>query len=571
MITEDNTMNLKGNSLLMKCVDEALGILSSKNIYFVVDDKFEPLINVESFDNSISFYIRLLRDYIDVDFIKKKNTSSKLNKIAIRNMYIYLNYLKKIITIKEKENIYLYTDQLIKLDIYIIFGCILHELNKRIIQMPEYFPLCIKELEKKYNIPCIDYITPFDNKWKEEAKEILETLIETKKTNIDIALLKIYEKILKSQQIEEIKKIELLQNQFKNDRFKESIQNLEEIYVSNSEYIDNFLKIKLLENGIMNDQENFKSMKDKLKSQMFYTKIFEINLENIENAINLIDFYNMNKYYNKNLNYDDDFEKYNNETNLNMKEAEKEYIDDLKNILKTKEFHEKLKAILLSYVIKNYLTAKREFINKDYGEKIIGNIGEFNDNLEAGYEYLIKCLNENIFYLNKLIIYKKLPKKIRAYVSPYMRIALNVLFIEIPDYIKKDENIKNELLTAYLIIILVYEIIYLLKYFNKNEIDTEMILSAQKQREEEKTLLNYLFGIQIINGITENQAKKINDINTWKDISDLRKIFEGNIENKIKEESEPENKNFIKFYLSDIDLDDNKIENELEDDWLDIN
>ena len=254
-----------------------------------------------------------------------------------------------------------------------------------------------------------------------------------------------------------------------------------------------------------------------------------------------------------------------------MKEAEKEYIDYLKNILKTKEFHEKLKAILLSYVIKNYLTAKREFINKDYGEKIIGNIGEFNDNLEAGYEYLIKCLNENIFYLNKLIIYKKLPKKIRAYVSPYMRIALNVLFIEIPDYIKKDENIKNELLTAYLIIILVYEIIYLLKYFNKNEIDTEMILSAQKQREEEKTLLNYLFGIQIINGITENQAKKINDINTWKDMNDLRKIFEGNFENKIKEESEPENKNFIKFYLSDIDLDDNEIENEKEDDWLDIN
>ena len=32
MITEDNKVDVKGNSLLMKCVDEILGILSGKNI-----------------------------------------------------------------------------------------------------------------------------------------------------------------------------------------------------------------------------------------------------------------------------------------------------------------------------------------------------------------------------------------------------------------------------------------------------------------------------------------------------------------------------------------------------------
>jgi hypothetical protein len=42
MITEDNIIDVKGNSLLMKCVDEILGILSGKNIYFEVDDEFEP-------------------------------------------------------------------------------------------------------------------------------------------------------------------------------------------------------------------------------------------------------------------------------------------------------------------------------------------------------------------------------------------------------------------------------------------------------------------------------------------------------------------------------------------------
>ena len=144
-------------------------------------------------------------------------------------MYVYLNNLKKIINIKEKENIYLYTDQLIKLDINIIFGYILHELNKRIIKIPEYFPLCIKELEKKYNFSCIDYNTPFDNIWKRDAKEILETLIENKKSNIDIALFKINEKFLKLQQFEEIEKIQALRKQFKDDLLKESIQNLLQI------------------------------------------------------------------------------------------------------------------------------------------------------------------------------------------------------------------------------------------------------------------------------------------------------------------------------------------------------
>ena len=254
-----------------------------------------------------------------------------------------------------------------------------------------------------------------------------------------------------------------------------------------------------------------------------------------------------------------------------MEEAEKEYIEDLKNILKTEIFHQKLKEILLSNAIKNYLTKKRKFIGNDYEVEIIENDGEYDDNLEEGYEDLIKKLKENIFYLNELIIYKKLPKKIRAYVSPYMRIALNVLFIEIPDYIKKDENIKNVLLTAYLIIILVLEIVHMLKYFNKKRIDLKNPPSKPNKREGGKSLLNYLFGIPVINGLTEKQAKKINNINTWNDINDLRKIFERTNENKINEESEPENKNFIKYYLSDIDFDDNEIENNDYDDWLDIN
>lgn len=236
MIKEDNDINKKGNSLLMQCIDEILGILLGKNIYYVVNDEFEPLINTESFDNNINFYLRHLRDYLFVEFTKKIDNSEKLNKIIIRNMYVYLNNLKTIITIKEKDNIYLYTDQLIKLDINIIFGYILHELNKRLIQIPDYFLLSIKDIEKRYNFSCINYNTPLDDIWKRDAKKILEKLIETKKTNIDIALIKINEKFLKVEQYEEMDKIQTLQKQLKIDRLKENIQNLEKKYVSNSEY-----------------------------------------------------------------------------------------------------------------------------------------------------------------------------------------------------------------------------------------------------------------------------------------------------------------------------------------------
>ena len=97
----------------------------------------------------------------------------------------------------------------------------------------------------------------------------------------------------------------------------------------------------------MNNQENYNLMKDKLKSQMFYTKIFNFNLENIENAINLIDFYEMNKYDNKNLNYDDEYEKYNNETKLNMEEAEKEYIEDLKKYFENRNISSKTKRNII--------------------------------------------------------------------------------------------------------------------------------------------------------------------------------------------------------------------------------
>ena len=72
--------------------------------------------------------------------------------------------------------------------------------------------------------------------------------------------------------------------------------------------------------------------------------------------------------------------------------------------MKTEIFHQKLKEILLSNAVKNYLTKKRKFIGNDCEVEIIENDGEYDDNLEEGYEDLIKKLKENIFYLNELII-----------------------------------------------------------------------------------------------------------------------------------------------------------------------
>ena len=218
------------------------------------------------------------------------------------------------------------------------------------------------------------------------------------------------------------------------------------------------------------------------------------------------------------------------------------------------------------------IISNRNFSENDYSLKMVDNNEQYDDNLKAGYEYLIESLNEDINFLHKLVIFKYLPKNIRAFVNPYMRIALNPLFINFSDSFKgneKDQMIKKVILESYLIIIFIHEIVHLLKFFNKKSFTQKDIPGTPKNKEGGKVFINYLFGIPIINELTYEQAKIIGDSKNWNNIDILHNIFTKKNEFKNNEESKTHDNYFIKYYSSEYEIDAD-VGEPYNDPWLDL-
>ena len=455
------------NALLLYCVENLIALISQKDINFYVDHIVDNSIDILSFDFDNTFYWRLLNDLESNYFSKQNIIQDYLNdlpKITVRNMLIYLNYLKNILISKKDETVdNLFKDKRIKLDIAIIFGYFINKLNEKIIMLPEYFPLCIRELENKYNLLCNIKVTNLDEKWKNEAKDILENLVKKKKNNIMFAFRTLLTKYCNSNNFKDYDDILAVKNKFENDLNNMNIQDLEKNYVKDSQYIKKYIDIRLIENNISNQDEEYNSKKNLFNNYLFYTEILNINLDNIENAINLLDFYYNNKKFKDELDIVNEFQNYQNKINSVLDEDKTDHSDIFKSILDSKEFNEKLISILNSNSIKTYLENKRVFTTGQFNVKIVKDYDDYDDNLRDGYVYLMNHLEKDIFFLKKLIIFKYLPKNIRVYVNPYMRIALNPLFIDISDSLKENEIIKKEIITSYLIIILIHETIHFKK------------------------------------------------------------------------------------------------------------
>ena len=520
-------------------------------------------------------YLKLLNDFDRCNYLQKcsiKNCINKLPKIVIRNLYIYLNYLTQLIDFTEKSNISLYQDKQIKLDISIIYGYYLYEYNKELMKIPNFFPICIKELEKKYRYQCLDFNTIFDGKWKAEGKDIIKHLEKNKIENIKIAFSELLKNAMDSKDYNYFDKIIKARDKFLEDSKKSNIEDLHKNHIENSEFIEKYLNLLTVEAKTDDNPKDDESYKNDVKNFNFYTEILKVDLNNIENVINLIDFYNINEGFRSIFNIDDKFRKYQENIRFIMNERIIDYTNILKQILESEKFYKKLKSILEKDAIKTYLISKRNFSENDYKVKIVDDKEECDDNLKAGYEYLIESLNKDIFFLHKLIIFRYLPKNIRAYVNPYMRMALNPIYINFSDSFKgsdNDEMIKKVILESYLIIILIHEIVHLLKFFNKKSFTQINIPGTPKNKEGGKVFINYLFGIPIINKITFEQAKIIADINNWESIDNLHNIFAKKDEMINNEESKTPDNYFIKYYLSDYEIDAG-LDKSFNDPWLDI-
>ena len=164
-------------------------------------------------------------------------------------------------------------------------------------------------------------------------------------------------------------------------------------------------------------------------------------------------------------------------------------------------------------------------------------------------------MKNHSFFIN-LFRLKYLPCGIRGITDSNLKIITNALYYKFNEDIN-EEN-KKTILRAVLKVLVVHEITHILKYL-KREANFSNEPSTVRGSEEGKMLINYLFGKPIIKSIDINEARKINNINNWKNVESLRSIFSSNA-NLPKEDEEKVkiHKDFIDLWLTGEEINDDE-------------
>jgi len=229
-------------------------------------------------------------------------------------------------------------------------------------------------------------------------------------------------------------------------------------------------------------------------------------------------------------------------------------VNDLKEVISeiilSKEFNNKLKDVLSSELIKQYFNCPIKFKNEYETE----NYSVEESDLRDAYKEFMQNFTKEQIWLKNLIIFKDMPKGKRAFVNEIPKIFLNTLFINVinepskNNYSSEHNEDLKKIISAYLIIILIYEIIYLLKFI-KEKLDKKVYKSILDLPSTSKShdFINYLFKVEMINEINIGQAEKILDINNWKKAENFHKIF-----SKKQNESNEDSKILsIKYCITD--------------------
>ena len=151
---------------------------------------------------------------------------------------------------------------------------------------------------------------------------------------------------------------------------------------------------------------------------------------------------------------------------------------------------------------------------------------EYNK-LSSGYKEFMDNYADIIY---KYILYVPLTKGIKAYVSNYFRIALNINSIELIGTFQ--DQSRNEILKSYLLINLLHESFHFLFRLNKKGYVALEALSPKVQKISESyqeigvDLILYIFGTEYIVFITPEQSNLISDIESWTKTTTNFKVFE---------------------------------------------
>ena len=366
-----------------------------------------------------------------------------------------------------------------------------------------------------------------------------------------------------------INKKDNIENQNMINKEKERIIKIEELRV----------KIKNIEDKNISELKYEEIIEEKNKyfnfinRKFLYNKVLNLDKQNI---YKILFFLEINKQSNEKgiKNLDDIYIEYKNNFISLVKNLNSINYNYFYNLISENNFYDEIIDILKSKPISDYLNGYRYYdeINKKdsnqnkYKFTFVKKGESYIENFSEEYDELMKYLEDSIFFTN-LFRLKFLPFGVKAFVNYNLKIFINSLFYEFNENITKDN--KTIILKAALKIIIIHEIVHILKYL-KNNVNFNAIPKTPRDREGGKMLINYLFDKPVIKRINLDEAKKINDLNYWKDVDELRKIFKNNNDLKEKDELNVKTADHIYLYFTEEDSDDEYIQLEEIDDDIGI-
>ena len=361
------------------------------------------------------------------------------------------------------------------------------------------------------------------------------------------------------------------ENQNKKNKEKEMIMKIEELRV----------EIKNVEDKDISELKYEEILEEKNKYFNFTNRKFLYNKAlnfDEKNIYNILFFLEINKQTSEKRirNIDDIYIEYKNNFISLVKNLNSINYNYFYNLISENNFYDEIIDILKSKPISDYLNGYRYYdeINKKdsnqnkYKFTFVKKGESYIENFSEEYDELMKYLEDSIFFTN-LFRLKFLPFGVKAFVNYNLKIFINSLFYEFNENITKDN--KTIIFKAALKIIIIHEIMHILKYL-KNNANFNSIPKTPRDREGGKMLINYLFGKPVIKRINLDEAKKINDLNYWKDVEELRKIFQKDNDLEEKDELNVKTIDHIDLYFTEEDVDDEdiKLDESNEDIGIDI-
>jgi len=523
-------------------------LLPEKDFKLIETQNKNRKFNLNLFDNYYEYYMDLynyFNFYIYLFFLRKSRNLKKFksSSFATINFSLLTDLLLKILE-QDKEAL---LQDVIKFDITAIVE-IFAEKNKRLIFSDSFLLMCVNELVEKFNKISInenDFINKMDEYYKKKASEILckVKLNLYNYLNVSFFLCKQYLdenlEIIKSNELDmhsnNCNLIKQSYEQFNKDsKLKTDFKELKSFFLKDD--IRNYFITysKYLSRKMFGNEYEYNNI---LENYLLPLNILEIEL-NDENTriISNIEYHEINTSNDNNFG-DTFYQKFIEKKKEIAFTSMKNYKDEITNMIQRDDFLNEFYSILESEPVSSFFKTKRKYHN---------NKTPLLDEqcLKEQYEQFIKDIkNDNYKLLKDIIRIKALAYKIPAVTGPSMKIILNPI-LNFSEYTKTEDNQRINILKSALIILLVQEIEYFLKYYPIQNKYLEIIPYTPKNKENDICLINYLFGKEIITNINNDQANLINNIETWRNIENLKAIFQSKDEININSKMGELNLNF---------------------------